>query len=95
MATKLKKDLRSNKFYSHGPFTAEQIAKLVDVASPGNNLAVEINLCATFEGYSSAYGGFGPLVGKQVMLSKSKQVMKIIKNIGFEESSSFIFKESL
>jgi hypothetical protein len=94
VVTKLKKDLRSNEFYFNDPFTAEQIAKLADVASPGDNLAVVINLCATFEGYSSAYGGFGPL-GKRVTLSKSEQVMKIIEKIGFEESSSFIFKEFL
>jgi hypothetical protein len=55
---KLKSDLRLHHRYVQDPFTSEQICKLADIATAGDNLITVINLCATYDGYSCAFGGY-------------------------------------
>jgi hypothetical protein len=57
---KLKSDLCLHNHYVQDPFTSEQICKLADIATAGDNLITVINLCATYDGYLCAFGGYSP-----------------------------------
>ena len=57
---KLKSDLCLHNHYVQDPFTSEQICKLADIATAGDNLITVINLCVTYDGYSCAFGGYPP-----------------------------------
>jgi hypothetical protein len=47
---KLKSDPCLHHCYVQDPFTSEQICKLADIATAGDNLITVINLCATYHG---------------------------------------------
>jgi hypothetical protein len=85
VVTKLKQDLRESKFYVYDPFLAELIHKLADIASPGENVIVVMNNCATFEGISCGYGGYCPK-GKSIEDCASGCVMLILDAHFFGDS---------
>ncbi len=86
---KLKSDLCLHHLYVQDPFTAKQICKLADIATAGDNLITVINLCATYDGYSCAFGGYSS-PEKSNHESASEKVMRIIDEVGFDDST-FLF----
>jgi hypothetical protein len=57
---KLKSDLGLHHRYVQDPFTSEQICKLADIATAGDNLITVIYLCATYYRHLCAFGGYSP-----------------------------------
>ncbi len=58
----------------------------------GDNLITVINLCATYDGYSCAFGGYSP-PEKSNPESASQKIMRIIDEVGFDDST-FLFNNS-
>jgi hypothetical protein len=89
---KLKSDLHLHHCYVQDLFTSEQICKLTDIATAGDNLITVINLCATYDGHSCAFGGYSP-PEKSNHESASAKVMRMIDEVGFDDST-FLFNNS-
>jgi hypothetical protein len=89
---KLKSDLRLHHRYMQDSFTSEKICKLADIATSGDNLITVINLCATYDGHSCAFGVYSP-PGKSNRESASAKVLRTIDEVGFDDTT-FLFNNS-